>query len=185
MLTVPRNGPAPKESQWALYDFMIRRYRKTSRYRWHSFPIRFMQLVIVLFLLLSVLVVPLWEFGAYGDHGVSEGRILLKLALIWGGGWGVILALYVVNKRFARRDFVLWLAQTWTNGRPPNCLSCNYDLQGSDGPTCPECGEAIPNAGDVRPPNCLSCNYDLRGSEGPTCPECGEAMPSAGHAQKQ
>ncbi len=50
---------------------------------------------------------------------------------------------------FARRRLNRLIIETWTHGRPPICYACNYDLRGSPGPTCPECGEKIPTLADL------------------------------------
>ena len=49
-----------------------------------------------------------------------------------------------VNVALMRPRLRSFIRRTWKAGRPPICYLCQYDLRGTPGPSCPECGAEIP-----------------------------------------
>jgi len=42
------------------------------------------------------------------------------------------------------KEFAKFIAKMQSEGRPPCCFACGYDLQGGRADHCPECGEKLP-----------------------------------------
>lgn len=78
--------------------------------------------------------------------GLAGGVLTIALLGIQAGLLAVALgcaALLHWRERRAHRDLLLLLAEARRTGRFPCCRHCGYDLRGSPGPTCPECGTSI------------------------------------------
>ncbi len=56
---------------------------------------------------------------------------------------------YLGYRVYYRKVLRRFVRETWRDGRPPECYACEYDLRGSSGKSCPECGESIPSLDDV------------------------------------
>jgi len=79
-----------------------------------------------------------------GSDDSTLSYVLLFFIPIVGAALMVLMNNYILRRRVERM-----VRTRWINGRPPNCLACDYDLRGSDGPTCPECGGRIPCVEDI------------------------------------
>ena len=53
---------------------------------------------------------------------------------------------------FLRFFLLRYIKHTWLNGRAPVCYACTYDLTGSPGSSCPECGMGVPQIDPARFP---------------------------------
>ena len=67
--------------------------------------------------------------------------ILTGTAVLGGIVGGHIVGLMV--RPFHRRILHRYVSEHWKDGRPPICYACGYDLRGSSGAACPECGEKV------------------------------------------
>lgn len=65
--------------------------------------------------------------------------VLFIVALVWPVFVGLWLRVAMMRPRLHA-----FLRRTWVNGRAPICYVCGYDLRGTPGPTCSECGVEIP-----------------------------------------
>lgn len=63
-------------------------------------------------------------------------RIVLVLVIV-----GVT---YNILSRVEHGELERYLHSKWPDRRAPMCYACSYDLKGTVGATCPECGEKIP-----------------------------------------
>lgn len=73
--------------------------------------------------------------------------------VLWGGF--VVIPLIVIpptRVAFLRLCLRHWVRRAWPGGRAPICYKCGYDLRGSTGKACPECGFAIPRVDLARFP---------------------------------
>ncbi len=79
------------------------------------------------------------------DVGTLFGRVPIQWALVAGLAWVVGMVMCVrETDRIMRRSFRRFLRDAWSHGRAPICYVCGYDLRGTPGPTCSECGAGIP-----------------------------------------
>lgn len=85
-------------------------------------------------LLLMVPVVVIWAYSGPGQIG----RGLMATSLV-GGLIGLSIVVFVAYG-FARTSWRLACTRSEPAARP--CPSCGYDLAGSVGGVCPECGRA-------------------------------------------
>lgn len=95
-----------------------------------------------------------WVAGAVMSAGVLLGSMLLQT---WFSGWTetgpmlfppdagryAIAALVVLSSLFFSLGY--WhVDRLWRRRRDNKCLTCGYDLRGSPGGRCPECGDCQP-----------------------------------------
>jgi hypothetical protein len=77
-----------------------------------------------------------------GDAMTRDLRDILNWAVVFPVLGTLVVLLCVV--------LVRWLVESWRSGRKgdaPHCAKCDYDLTGSSGTICPECGTPIhPNS---------------------------------------
>ena len=78
-------------------------------------------------------------------HGPSTKHVLWLVA----ASVATAVIVGIVHNAWCWMRLKHLVRDTWSNGRPPICYACNYDLRGSPGPTCPECGEKIPTLADL------------------------------------
>ncbi len=64
------------------------------------------------------------------------------------------------------------------------CPGCGYDLRGTTGNRCSECGRmidpsqrAVPEVDRLCDNSCVQCGYSLEGNVSGVCPECGSPAP--------
>ncbi len=73
--------------------------------------------------------------------------MILAAAVVGGVIGGPLVGMMV--RPFRRRILHRYVREYWNAGRPPICYACGYDLRGSSGPTCPECGEKVVTRDDL------------------------------------
>lgn len=106
------------------------------RVRWWVYPVVFVvsagAAVIALYVCgVTCMMALLMEWSPVASVAVVMSA-LAAFCATWLGQMGTI--------RRAMRDEIQRLAR---EGSSPLCLACGYDLRGSPGPNCPECGETI------------------------------------------
>jgi hypothetical protein len=86
-----------------------------------------------------------------GLRGLVPPRVLLVAA----GGYAAVACLvaHQVYTRIVRATVRSFLRANWRSERLSVCLHCGYDLRGSAGEPCPECGAVQP---------CEQAQYHLR-----------------------
>ena len=85
---------------------------------------------------LAIVLLVQWSWRDVLAQAVHLATLPL-LTLVW------LTIFFGQVKRRERRLLRRRLRQLYPDGRVNWCIRCDYDLRGSPGPNCPECGEAI------------------------------------------
>jgi len=101
--------------------------------RWWVYPVMVLRSAVAGFL---AFVVAAWGMLCALDVG-PDAWIAMT------GGLAAFVAAYLMQVNRIRREMRLEIRRLVAQGPTPLCLACGYDLRGSPGPRCPECGEAI------------------------------------------
>ena len=115
--------------------------RRDIRFYFYAMAMTELALVAVVMFAIYVLVpasVRLW----FDERSNLEFFAMIIAAAVLGGLVGGPLVGAMVRP-FRRRILHQYVREHWRDGRPPICYACSYDLRGSNGATCPECGEKI------------------------------------------
>lgn len=130
----------PLEAAWARYRAAAREERRTLE-PWYTAVHVAPWIVLVGFL--AWMGWRIWRLSTGVLPATAVPRLLHWMPWIVASLNAAVIGMALAFQRRLKRRVSARLEAEREMGRLPECLRCGYDLRGSAGERCPECGEAL------------------------------------------
>ncbi len=146
----PKAKPKAKGIYWLISRFPelhhldpVEKAKVLDGMPWWTYPLIIFRASVVAMIIGGIAASVAWSIASFPhESGPFLATFIFVAFVVW-------MKVYIVNLSRLRGVIRLEIAKAFRGQKPPFCFSCGYDLRGTTGSACPECGSAI-STGNAR-----------------------------------